>query len=132
MILNRYVPHVSTKLRPSVCIRTLLISSMVPYSACGDEAPGFGAITIPKEGRGDSRHRRSMSRYLLRTWLGAYRQEGKRTYLGSKKCSAVGIPGKLSWQTKMGVSRRASRSSVSMASLRSAYDPENASRTETA
>jgi hypothetical protein len=43
------------------------------------------------------------------------------TYLGSKKCSNVGMPGKLSWQTNIGVSSRALRSSVSMASARAVY-----------
>ena len=51
------------------------------------------------------------------------------THRGSKKCSIVGEPGNDSWHTKIGVSSRESRSSASIAALRSAYMSGNPFRT---
>jgi hypothetical protein len=61
-------------------------------------------MTIPKLGFSDSKHRLSIN-----------------LYLGSKKWSKVGIPGKESWHMKIGVSNWASRSSCSSVVPREAY-----------
>jgi hypothetical protein len=58
------------------------------------------------------------------------RLDSKVTCLGSKKCKRVGMPGKQSWPINIGVSRRASRSSVSMVFPRSAYRLGKADKTK--
>lgn len=49
-----------------------------------------------------------------------------KRYLGSKKWRRVGVPGKLSWQTKMAVGKRAWPDSSSRATPRAVYSSSNA------
>jgi hypothetical protein len=113
MILNRYAPCVATTLRPSASISTLRISSIVPNSlrkppsACDE-------MTMPKRGGLICKQRRSISRYLTGTSQALHFSQTTGLlppYLGSKMGRFVGRPGKESWDTKMGVSSRGSRSS---------------------
>lgn len=62
---------------------------------------------------------RIMERGMLDGYVVA-RVERVETYRGSKRCNMVGIPGKLSWQTNMGVSNLESLSSASIIAPRSA------------
>ena len=95
----------------------------------------LGGMSIPNRGVGDSKQRRNIKRYLFKSALGEGSHQIDRkiiSYLGSKKCRFVGIPGKESWQTNNGMVNLALRSSSVISLPRSAYNSGKASNSKTA